>query len=479
MGSHGISKTIFVMIIAIGISAAAGNSSSVLEIGLNPQLFMDDYVVDRMEGLARKVHSPVKLSRPVLDNQQFGTNQPFLSVLFDKVTNRFRLWYNRAPGVWYTESEDGVRWGKPVKLNVPCTFCCSVLDTQGFETNPARRYKFIGYDNSKGRSPGDYVAFSPDGKTWTVPAGNPVLPAYSGDAKQWKPNEVDDIVDAFYDPLHHHYAAAVKVWALAGDHLAPGPRAGSGYRRLVGLSVSDDFLHWTDPRRIFVPDAKDEGLIEFYGMGGVHARGSLLIGFLRVLRDDLPCDKGGPANGIGYTVLASSRDGITWQRFREPFLDRDPKPGRWDHAMTWISAAVPVGDEVYFYYGGYARGHKIQMSRDRQIGLAKLRKDGYVSLSAGTETGFLLTHPIIFAGKQLFLNIDSSQGEARVEIQQPDGKPIAGYALDQCERISSNSIGHIVKWQDRTDLSTLAGKPVCLKVVLRKTDLYAFKFQGD
>jgi len=64
-----------------------------------------------------------------------------------------------------------------------------------------------------------------------------------------------------------------------------------------------------------------------------------------------------------YSVLATSRDGIHWQRRREPFLDRDPARGSWDHAMTWIGAAVPVGDEVFFYYGGYARGHKVGRNR--------------------------------------------------------------------------------------------------------------------
>jgi hypothetical protein len=98
---------------------------------------------------------------------------------------------------------------------------------------------------------------------------------------------------------------------------------------------------------------------------------------VRVLRDDLPCDPGGPRDGIGYSVLATSRDGVAWQRRREPFLDRDPGRGTWDHAMSWIGAAVPVGDEVFFYYGGYARGHKVEPATERQIGLARMKRDRY------------------------------------------------------------------------------------------------------
>ena len=125
------------------------------------------------------------------------------------------------------------------------------------------------------------------------------------------------------------------------------------------MSVSKDFVRWKKPWRIFAPDARDDGLLEFYGIGAVHFRGSLAIGLVRVLRDDLSCDPGGPRDGIGYAVLATSRDGIAWRRYREPFLNRNTNNGTWDHAMSWIGFAIPVGDEVYIYYGGYAHGHKI------------------------------------------------------------------------------------------------------------------------
>ena len=44
--------------------------------------------------------------------------------------------------------------------------------------------------------------------------------------------------------------------------------------------------------------------------------------------------------------------------------------------MTWIGACLPVGDEVFLYYGGYARGHKVESTTERQLGMARLRKDG-------------------------------------------------------------------------------------------------------
>ena len=54
--------------------------------------------------------------------------------------------------------------------------------------------------------------------------------------------------------------------------------------------------------------------------------------------------------------------------------------------MTWIGYALPVGDEVYLYYGGYARGHKVEPDTERQIGLAKMKRDRYVAITpAGSK----------------------------------------------------------------------------------------------
>jgi len=33
--------------------------------------------------------------------------------------------------------------------------------------------------------------------------------------------------------------------------------------------------------------------------------------------------------------------------------------------MTWIGGTLPVSDEMYFYYGGYARGTRSPRRRTR------------------------------------------------------------------------------------------------------------------
>jgi len=458
-------------------------ASSPRKIGSEPQLFLDDYVVDRMEGLKRKVHHPTRLPEPILDSRRFKTFQPYLSVLYDDRMTRYRIWYNGhdgTPGLYHAESKDGIHWENPRKLDLSVTYSCSVVDDGPRETHPERRYKLIYWHQSGPRPRGIYVAFSSDGLAWTAHPENPVLEAYGEDAAHTQRHHVGDIVDAYYDPIRKCYGAALKLPAVPEDRYPPGPKAGHIFRRLVGMSESRDFVRWSKPWRIFVPDEKDEGLLEFYGMGGIHLRGSLYIGFVRALRDDLPCDEGGPKDGIGYTVLATSRDGVTWNRYREAFFDRNPAKGSWDHAMTWVSAVLPMGDEVYLYYGGYARGHKIEATRERQLGLAKLRKDGYVSLSAGDGGGRLLTPPLVFAGARLRLNVDvATGGEVRVGVLAVDGKDAPGFSISDCERLVGRGTAQTVSWKSGSDVSVLAGKPVRLRFELRSADLYAFQFQAS
>ena len=84
-----------------------------LEIGVGPQLFLDDYLIERTEGLEREVRQPERLPDPVLDSKRFGVTQPYLTALRDPDTRRFRMWYNRGPAIWHAESEDGIHWSEP------------------------------------------------------------------------------------------------------------------------------------------------------------------------------------------------------------------------------------------------------------------------------------------------------------------------------------------------------------------------------
>ncbi len=422
---------------------------------IGPYLFVDEQWIAKSSGLTRRVHRPSKVPQPVLDNKTFGVTQPFVTVLRDPDSGLLRIWYCRGTQLWQATSKDGVHWSDArVAYARVRGYGAAILDDRGRDPDPARRFKLADWestpqwDDTEKDDGGMYVTFSPDNAKWTRIPGNPVLPSWPAGYGKYALHGVSDIIDAFYDPIHKRYAAAVKLFSgLPEDPWSRGTRLGTapGTRRIVGMTFSADFVHWEKPWRIIVPDERNQGDMEFYGLGGVHGRGSLLIGFVRVLRDDLPCDAGGPPDGIGYTTLAWSRDGRTWTRDHETFIDRDLKAGTWDHAMAWGSSAIQIGDELFIYYGGYARGHKVEPAKERQIGLARMPVDRYVSRDAGPNGGTLRTQSFALNGRRLIVNADV-RGEMRVRLIRANGKPVRGYDWEDCKLLEGDSISHNVSW---------------------------------
>ena len=285
--------------------------------------------------------------------------------------------------------------------------------------------------------------------------------------------DIGDIVALSRDPIRGRYLLTCKVHSTPEDgYKGSTPNAKEGYRRLVGQSVSRDGIAWSAPRRIIVADDHDEGVTEFYGIGPVLARGGLLIGLLKVLRDDLSPEPGGAATGIGYTCLAWTRDGEHWDRDREPFLPRNPEPGTWDRAMTWGDCLLPVDDEVFVYYGGYARGHKVERFRERQIGLARLPRDRFVSRDAGPEGGMLRTPLLQLDASSLLVNAEVA-GELRVRVCDERGMPIDGFDSPDCAPLRGDSLRHPVRWN--RPLAALRRRPIRLEFTARDARLYGFE----
>jgi hypothetical protein len=476
-------------------SQTTSPSETPVDVRLGPQLFIDDYLIQKSENLIRTTHSPKRYDKnPILGWQQ-GTTQPYVTVLRDPESGKFRMWYNRGIGkgcaIAYAESENGLEWTTPslgilgddnrlIEISSPHQngYGVSVIDEGEAFSDKQKRFKVAWWGQMKpwpGGDPGLRVAFSPDGIHWTPCADNPVLPDFSEDQfleDPRRPYGVADIVDVFYDPIRSRYSALVKTPALPIDGMATAPRARTFIRRLVSQTVSGDFVRWERPWRVVVPESRDDGLLEFYSVGGTIARGGLLIGFVRMLHDDFPADEGGEANGIGYTTLVTSRDGKHWERHNDIFFDRDKTPGAWDHAMTWVGSVLPMGDKFYVYYGGYARGHKVEPEKERQIGLAIMPRDRFVSRSARAGTdGRLITVPLTHVrekGPRLFLNVSTGDGAIRVRALDSEGNPING--LDSV--IKGDGVDLLVPGLDFSNVD----KPIRLGFELDRAELYGFDF---
>lgn len=428
-----------------------------------PHLFIDDFLIETASGLKRRVNCPLrdpKIPNPLITGKEDGNFQPYMTVIRDPLSGRYRIWYgSRTHGrdagtshVATMESLDGIHWIRPPRVLAdpgPIQFGSSVVDEGPGFADPRKRYKLAWWHGG-----GLKIAVSPDGLDWTALAREPVL----------KHNH--DINNLFRDPAHNRYLATVSVYTTG--------RAWKGDRRVTMHSTSRDLLHWEKPWYVLTPDDNaDQGQTQFYAMSGYLVRGGLWIGLVKVLRDDRVAPGTPPGSyGVGYTTLAWSRNGKHWVRDQAPYFEPDPKPGAWDHAHAWLDFQLPVGDEVFIYYGGYKSGHKVNRFEERQIGLVRILKDRYVARDAGPKEGLLRTPPVILAADKMCLNA-KVDGRLQVRLLDPEGRPIAGFDADDCEPIRGDSVAHPVRWAK--PLAGLRDKPVRIEFRLANARLYGFE----
>ena len=332
-------------------------------------------------------------------------------------------------------------------------FGTSVVDDGPGCPDPTRRYVLAWWKDG-----GLNLAVSPDGLDWT--RFGPGVLLYQN----------HDITGLFYDPLRKRYAATASVYRT-GD-------TWSGERRVTMLGYSTDLLSWSTPHYVLTPsDAIEGGGVQFYAMDGYLVRGDLVIGMVKVLRDDLKADNPPDppdAYGVGYTTLAWSHDGNTWFRDREHFFDPDPRKGAWDHAHAWIDEQVLVDGEVYLYYGGYARGHKVNRFEERQIGLLKIPRDRYVAREARDQAGRIVTPLVILDAGALTLNADCHDGEIVVQVLDDAGKPVPGFTSSPVTADNLAAPVHFTR-----PISELKDKPVRIEFRLANARLFAFELANQ
>jgi hypothetical protein len=103
-----------------------------------------------------------------------------------------------------------------------------------------------------------------------------------------------------------------------------------------------------------------------------------------------------------------------------------------------------------------------------------VRRHGFASVHAGAAGGEFTTRPVTFTGKNLILNYaTSAAGAIQVEVQDEQGKPIEGRALSDMAALFGDELDAVVSWKSGSDLSSLVGKPVRFRFVLKDADLFA------
>ena len=458
------------------------------------QLFLDLHQVTRIEGLYRRIHQPQRhRENPILKGENPWEKLASLygTVLRDPSDELFKMWYLTGPYVdgtiqvrgrqalgnitllGYATSADGVHWDKPLLgqvevegssannlIDIGRTNCegIAVLYDEG-DPDPARRYKGFYWEHGgvatfgewkgktiwgEGEGDGMWMSFSPDGVHWTDCGNNPVI-AMGSDSTQ----------SLVWDPQLAQYVVFGRM--------------GAGGRK-VARAVSDDAVHFATPELVFAADEWDEEGTQFYGMP-LNIYEGVCLGMVWVYREGV--------DGTIDTSLATSRDGIKWERVldRQTFLSLGAGGG-WEDGMARIAQnLLVVGDEIYLYYGGVQGAHTgrkyatVERLHQPMLGLATLRRDGFVSVEAGEEEGFLLTKPVSMEGVELHINAQC-RGWLRLEITDDSGAPLEGYAaaigtgdhLDAAVRFAQ-------------PLAALHHREVRLRISMQQANLYSYWFE--
>jgi PA14 domain-containing protein len=434
-----------------------------------PHLLLDDYLIAESENVDRVVVQPQRdpaIPNPIVTGPEDYCFQPYLTVLRDPKIGRWRIWYgarredkNHARSHLATmASDDGIHFHRPYRIcqTPEIQFGAGVIDRGAMHPNPSSRYVYSYWFRG-----GTHILTSPDGFKWHPLVQGPVL------------LHNHDITGIDWDPIRRMYVATVSTYIT-------GPKW-SGERRTTMMSFSEDLIHWQKPWFVLTASDKlDEGETQFYAMDGYLTRGSLRIGMVKVLRDDLRATDTQPGSfGRAHTSLAWSRDGRTWVRDRAMFFEPDDDPQAWDHAHTWIDEQLIVGDEVYHYYAGYKQGHKVNRFEERQIGLVRMSLDRYVARRArGSVRGRLKTVPIELDKSTHALQVNANAAEGRLRVQVRDAKTgnvFPGMSFADCKPVVADALHQTVQWQ-RGKLSDLASKTIQIEFELTGADLYAFEF---
>eukprot|EP01047_Picozoa_sp_COSAG01_P069102 COSAG01_NODE_10137_length_2240_cov_15.120972_2_plen_300_part_00 len=297
-----------------------------------------------------------------------------------------------------------------------------------------------------------------------------------GNGSQWRHQTVTMDVDEIDSGTHHHTtcnlsapASCAPVLGYYGGDVWQYPAAGNGTYYFM---LTQRLWHWQTTAQNWAE----------HGMRG-------------------------PAKiDVG---LAFSTDGINFEHLggREPFLGPGPDGG-WESRFVWAAPQpVMMDNEIWFYYAGTNRDHAGVLDPSAPtppregcvperaglwgstgplrcsltgMGVARLRLDGFVSLTAplhasptAKQLAMATTPPLIFSGSTLKLNMNTGAGgSVSVSITNCSGQTLA-----ESFPMVANGLAFEVQWrQNSVKVGALAGKPVCLELALIGAHVYAFQF---
>jgi hypothetical protein len=298
------------------------------------QLFIDDYIIEKLDGAEKILNQPTKHSgNPILGAKE--RLNLYGSVLYDKEEKVFKMWYDiwhedtKTASLCYATSADGVSWTKPIVNKKDNNNVLSIPKEWGFvggpgvikdtlDPDPKRRYKMLYVVKPGGLAKFLAVdsAYSPDGIHWTEEPSNPII-TFS-----------DTQPSPYWDAGYGRYVVYLRY--------------GPPNVRAVARIESEDFIHWS-PKVTVLPQLKHKldkpRSTTLYGMRIMPYQGDVNIGLLTAYHGEtiskIPEEKELWMDK-GDVQLTFSRNGLTWNRVGKNGVIT---PERYEKETDWMKAS--------------------------------------------------------------------------------------------------------------------------------------------
>ena len=441
-----------------------------IKIENNRQLFIDDYLIAKSSGIRFAVNRPSKTHEKMIiadspwEEVMIG---PYATVMEDD--GAYNMWYEsyakdddgKLRGfLCYACSDDGLVWEKPEIGKIP--FHRSNANNIVFPdagnlyhggtvfkdptADIAQKYKMVYAIKADGL----FGAYSPDGINWST---------YKGHLLR---NQCDTQNVCFWDERIEKYVCYVR-------HNVPVRNP--NIIRTIGRSETSDFLHWPPVETVLSFDQQDPPDVDLYNSAAFkYARADdmyiIITSCYRHTEDVL------------IPQLATSRDGIAWNRIdRRPFIELG-EDGEFDRGMIHTCVGQVVKEnEIWIYYRGIEKKHNQPYGLTVYGGTitrAVLRVDGFVSINADLQEGFIITRPLTFSGKALEINYQT-ENDGYLQVQ------IDTFSEGCCRHLASEALaGDMVdkriNWPEQK-LKELNGMPVRITFKMKNAKLFSFRFR--
>jgi ATP-dependent Clp protease ATP-binding subunit ClpA len=484
-----------------------------IDIGTRREIFVDDYLIDSLDGTSLKLQTPQPAGAAVTYNDPWEDSSFYTTVLKDG--DLFRMYYRGRLPDWsccYAESDDGVNWIKPnlgmveydgstdnnIFLAKATTFFPFIDARPGV---PAEE-RFKANAAERGSPQGGLMGYvSADGIHWRKLGDEPIVPIiWPLESGGWagRENSYDSHNIMFWSEVEECYV-------LFARHMTGG-------RRSTMRSATSDFRKWPEPTlmtysdtgsttpsahlytngtqpyfraphiyislpgRIFFTDA--EHVVREDDIADAEAR-VVSLELLEFCGENMslgPWHGRVPAGDYSDGVLLTTRAGSTHYdfRFQESFIRPGIGLANWTTRNNYPACGIIQTSPTEMTV--FVQRHYTQ--KTAYLERLTLRLDGFASVNAPHASGMMLTKPFVFTGKQLEINYSTSAaGSIRVGLQHPDGAEVEGRALADCPAMTGDSIDQVVRWGGDSDVSAMSGKPVRLNFAMKDADLFSLRFR--